>query len=131
LPHPSATPISQLDTDTARGGGPKPETSKPIKRTGSRLLSNISEEVDAEDPLPASNRFNRGSQPAPVASPSSGGLILKILGGVCVLILFMKLYSISLWMSTDWWRFIAFQIDHYAIVILLIGLIIYAFVPRN
>lgn len=131
LPHPAATPISDLDTDTARGGAAKGDTAKPIKRTGSRLLSNISEEVDTEEPLPASNRFNRGAQPGPVSAPSSGGPILKVLGGICVIVLLMKLYSISLWMGTDWWRFMAFQIDHFAMVILLIALIIYSFVPRN
>lgn len=121
-------------SDTARGGGGKGDSSKPIKRTGSRLLSNIADEEDnaAPSPYPDDNRFGGKSNLAPQPSaPSSGGPILLILGGISALCALMKLYVITAYMPTQFWQFPGFVVDQISGLLLLVGLMVFCFMPRR
>lgn len=128
LPHPGAGGFKD-EADTARGGG------KPAKRTGSRLLSNVAEEGADEEAFPSNNRFNQRSGPpmpgASAGSPASGGAARTVLGAVTAIVLLMKGYAVVTFMSTQFWQFMPFVADQIAGLILLVGLLIYCFMPRN
>ncbi|MFN8656723.1 MAG: zinc ribbon domain-containing protein [Candidatus Obscuribacterales bacterium] len=132
LPHPGAGGFKD-DADTARGGG-KSEA-KPSKRTGSRLLSNVAEEGADEDAFPTNNRFNqRSGQPMPGTSgesPVASGAARTVLGAVVAVVLLMKGYAVVTFMGTQFWQFMPFVADQIAGLILLVGLLIYCFMPRN
>lgn len=133
LPHPGAGGFKD-EADTARGGS-KGE-SKPVKRTGSRLLSNVAEEGADEDAFtPANNRFNqRSGPPMPGASgesPTSSSAARIVLGAVVAVVLLMKGYAVFTFMGTQFWQFMPFVADQIAGLILLVGLLIYCFMPRN
>lgn len=119
-------------SDTARGGAGKGESSKPIKRTGSRLLSNVAEENEnAPSPYPDDNRLGGRSNLAPQQSAPSGGPILLILGGISTLCALMKLYVISAYMPTQFWQFPGFVVDQISSLLLLVGLMVFCFMPRR